>query len=250
MYVATGWLLDVGPQSLLLVGEPSSGKTELLNRFEQVPSLHFVSDITVMGLHRTLKHAKNGSTTHVIATEFQKLFMRKREAVQNLIGTLSQAMDEGVKNVDVGDNPQDLKGARVGFIGATTPQSYREQERFLGGLGFLSRLTAVDWEMPPDEVYGVMSAISRGDTSDLIPMVLTAPAKRLRVHIPQELSTQFQDWLWKRYRDDSALRLFKRFRALAMGCALLDGRDMVHARDVEKVVAFDPYWSKMRGRTG
>jgi hypothetical protein len=246
MYVATGWLANGRPQSLLLIGEPSSGKTELLHRLRENATLHYASDLSVMGLHRTLKLAKSGAVTHVVATEFQKWFMRKRDAVQNLLGTLSQAMDEGVGNVDVGEYARDFGGTRIGFIGATTPQSFREQERFLSGLGFLSRTTAVEWEMPRDEVYEVMSAINRGDETDLMPVILPVPAKKVRVELPPTLSQHFQEWVWKFYRDDSVMRIFKRFRLLSMACALLDGRDVVHARDIEKVVAFEPYWSRMK----
>jgi hypothetical protein len=65
------------------------------------------------------------------------------------------------------------------------------------------------------------------------------------VEFPPVLSRQFEDFVIRRMMAHTVIRVFQRFRALAMACALLDGRDIVHARDVEKVVAFDPYWAKM-----
>ena len=75
--------------------------------------------------------------------------------------------------------------------------------------------------------------------------MITPPAKKIFVDIPKPLSDQFQEFVTRRMMQHTVLRVFQRFRALAMASALLDGRDVVHARDVEKVVAFDPYWSKM-----
>jgi hypothetical protein len=58
---------------------------------------------------------------------------------------------------------------------------------------------------------------------------------------------QFEEFVIKKMMKHTVLRVFQRMRALGMACALLDGRDVVHARDVEKVVAFDPYWARMIG---
>jgi hypothetical protein len=245
MFVATGWLASDRPQSLLLVGEPASGKTELLNRFTGNSTLYFASDMTVSGLHRTLKQARDGAVTHIIATEFQKYFMRRSDAVQNFLGTLSQAMDEGVGTIDVGSERRNMRGAKLGLIAAITPDAYKEHERFLKRLGFLSRITAMPWKMTRDEVYNVMTMIGRGDMSDLAGVVLPIPERPIYVELDTNISIEFQRYVWDRYRSDSVLRIFKRFRALAMACAVLDGRDVVHARDVEKVVAFEPYWAQM-----
>jgi hypothetical protein len=68
----------------------------------------------------------------------------------------------------------------------------------------------------------------------------------VKVELPQPLSQQFEKYVLVHMRDHTVLRVFQRLRALAMGCAVLDGRDIVHAVDVEKVVAFGSYWS-LRG---
>jgi hypothetical protein len=120
-----------------------------------------------------------------------------------------------------------------------------EWKTTLNEFGFWSRCSAFEWEMPVDELVGVLRAISENDRSDLVPVILTVPDRKQVVDFPAALSRQFESFVMTRMRAHTVIRVFQRFRALAMACALLDGRDVVHARDVEKVVAFDPYWSKM-----
>jgi MoxR-like ATPase len=90
-----------------------------------------------------------------------------------------------------------------------------------------------------------MRAISDGDKSDLSPMIMDVPRERIHVDFPGPLSRQFEEYVRRRLMTHTLLRVFQRLRTLAMGCAVLDGRDVVHARDVEKVAAYDPYWSRM-----
>ena len=243
MFAATGWCANERPQSLMLIAEPGSGKTELLERFIVNPWLDFESDLTVRGLYAILKRARAGGVTHLVATEFQKYFMRKSATADNMLGTLCQAMEEGVKNVQIGETSHNFGGAQLGFLGAFTPETFKDKKRLLQQTGFLSRAAVLEWGMSSEEVYAVMESINNGDRSDLRPVTVGVPDKKVRVELPAPLSKQFQEYVWKRFRDHTVLRLFNRFRTLAMACALLDGRDIVHARDVEKVVAFDPYWT-------
>lgn len=245
MFVATGWLENARSQSMMLISEPGSGKTELLDRFNPNPSLQYASDLTVRGLYQVLKRARSGQVTHIVATEFQKFFMRKAATADNTLGTLCQALEEGIFEVLVGDKPLNFGGVQIGFIGAITGDTMRQKTSLLRETGFLSRVAVFEWEMGTEELYGVMSSIGDGDKSDLIPVLLKPPQTKVVVHIPPILSRQFQDYVHNSMRDHTVLRVFQRFRALAMANAALDGRDIVHARDIEKVVAFQEYWKVM-----
>lgn len=245
MFAATGWLANGKPQSLMIISEPGSGKTELLDRFNQNPWLEYASDLTVRGLYAILRRSRSGAVTHLVATEFQKYFMRKAATADNMLGTLCQAMEEGVSNVVVGDKVEHYGGAQLGFIGAITHKTFAERRNMLAETGFISRAAIFEWEMAAEEVYDVMTNIGRNDRSDLQPVIVGVPDRKQHVEVPEPLSKQFQEYVWNTMRSHTVLRVFQRFRCLAMACALLDGRDVVHARDVEKVVSFNPYWEKM-----
>lgn len=246
LFAATGFVANERPQSLLLISEPGSGKTELLDRFQGNPFLQFASDITTRGLFPILKLAKQGVCSHLVASEFQKFFLRKSATAEATLGTLCQAMEEGVGKVLVGDKPLDFGGARLGLIGAITHDTASKWRRDLRELGFWSRAACFEWEMPMDQLQGVMRAISNNDKRDLAPVILKVPEKKIRIDFPVRLSQQFEDYVFQKFREHTILRVFNRFRTLAYASALLDGRESVRAYDIEKVVSFNPYWSRMQ----
>lgn len=247
MFAMTGWLdkRSARAQSMLLISEPGSGKSELLDRFMINSWLDFASDVTSQGLHPILKQMRRGAVTHIVATEFQKFFSRKTSTAAATLGLLCQMMEEGVRTVRVGQQVLDFDGAQGGLIGAITHKTAAEWDKTFLEFGFWSRCAGFEWEMPIDEMRGVMRSISTGDRRDLEPIVIKTPDKKMVVDFPSVLSEQFENFVFQAMMKHTPVRVFLRFRALAMACALLDGRDFVHARDVEKVVAFDPYWAKM-----
>ena len=245
MFAMTGFIANARPQSLLFISEPGSGKTELIDRFQDNVFLQYASDVTTRGLFPILKLARQGACTHLVATEFQKFFLRKAATAEATLGILCQAMEEGVGKVLVGDQPVDFGGARLGLIGAITHDTAKKWRSSLRELGFWSRCAAFHWEMPLDQLREVMRSITRGDQNDLTRVSVRVPDKKIAVDFPMKLSEQFEDFVFQKFREHTILRVFARFRTLAMSCALLEGRDCVKGTDIEKVVAFDRYWSAM-----
>jgi hypothetical protein len=245
MFALTGFIVGETPQSMLLISEPGSGKTELLERFTDNPHLRYASDLTTRGLYPLLRAAKSEALTHVVATEFQKFFLRKSATAEATLGTLCQAMEEGVGEVLVGDKAENFHGATLGLIGAITHKTAEKWTHALREYGFWSRCASFEWEMPMSELRGVMRSITQGDKTDLAKIALPVLDRKVKVQFPVALSEQFENFVFKRFKEHTILRVFQRFRTLAMSCALLDGRDVVKACDVEKVVAFDGYWTRM-----
>lgn len=255
LFAMTAWgIIRVGrevpdarprPQSIVLVGPPGSMKTELLMRFWNNPTLAFRSDLTVRGLWGVLLRADKGRSTHVVLTEFNKIFQRKLSTAMGCVGTLTEAMDEGVYEAEVGPMKWSFKGARLGVLGAMTGRTMKRRREMLYEMGFLDRCAMLPWDPPDEQKHDVMDRIARGDKRDLAKVVLPSPAKAVRVHMPVRIGLALKDYTWKRW-PDSALRLFLRFRALAMAAALLDSRDVVKPVDVERgIFQFEDYWQRL-----
>ena len=171
------------PQSLILVGPPGIGKTEMLLRFRGNSTLAFRSDMTVRGLWKLLQYAEKGRVSHVVMTEFQKTFQRKLSTAVNCIGTLAEAMDEGVFEADVGAMHWSFNGARIAVLAGMTGRGLKRRQGMLFEMGFLDRCAMLPWELPDDQRRDVMYRISHGDRRDLARVVLPVPEKPIAVRM-------------------------------------------------------------------
>lgn len=245
LFVATGWLENIRSQSVMLNAEPGSGKTELLERFRINNYMRFPSDLTARGVHSVLRDAQKGAVTHIVATEFQKYLMRKASTAENMLGVLTQAIEEGVRETLIGERIEDFGGARFGFIGAITDETLSKRRQMLKEVGFTSRVCIFKWSMPQDEILAVMRAIGRDNRDDLMYVHMHRPQKLIHVDMQPKYSDLLLDYVHKAFRQHSELRVFQRFRALCMASAVLDGRKSVTGYDVSRVFAFHPYWEIM-----
>jgi hypothetical protein len=234
------------PQSILLVGAPGSGKTELLMRYHNRNNkgLIFRSDLTVRGLWRLLTLAQKGRVTHVITPEFNKLFQRKVATAMNCIGTLTEAMEEGVFEGDVGPMQWSFEGARLGLIGGMTGHTLRKRRGLLYESGFLDRCSVLPWALPDSERKDILNRITHGDRSDLEAIHLPIPEEAIVIDLPTKVGEWLKGYVWEQWPDES-LRLLVRFRMLTMSAAALAGRDVCKSEDVDKaVVQFSDYWTR------
>lgn len=243
------------PASIVLVGPPGKMKTELLMRFYGErhginPTIKLRSDLTVRGLWGLLERAEKGRCTHVLLPEFNRVFQRKLSTVTGCIGTMTEAMDEGVHESDVGPMKLTFNEARLGIIGAMTASTLRKRRELLAESGFIDRSLLLPWDPPDEQIKEVMDRIARGDKSDLNKVVLPHFAKPVNVWMPEAIGMRLSDYTFKRWPDE-ALRLFLRFRALAMAAALLDGRESVRPMDMDRgVFQFEDYWQRMMMTSG
>jgi hypothetical protein len=232
------------PASLILYGLPGMGKTELLERFRPNGQLSFHSDITVRQLYPLLTAAKKGALTHLVFTEFQKLFQRKGSVAENCIGTMAQAIEEGVQTVSVGPQEMNFGGARFGVVGAMTARTFRRKYDTLAEMGFLDRVAFVEFDFVGEEIEDVIHRIDRGDRSDLTPRLVPTPpeGKAVRVEFPVKVAGQLSAAMLKILAGRSStappLRQLQRLRRLAGAAAVMRKADVVHSVDVDRVMQF------------
>ena len=241
-----GDLLPVRPSSVLLVGSPGSGKTEIIERFKRNPWLSYHNDLTVKSLLPLLRRAETRRLTHIAAPEFNKWFQRKSSIAENCIGLLSQAMEEGVSNYTVG--PLDIRfspAARLGIFGGMTPGTLSRRRSLLDEMGFLSRASVIPWLLPPNEIQQIMHHINAGITKDLEPVDLPVPeAKRTTIAWDNALGADVMEYVnvnWGR----NAIRVFKRFKTLLLARAYLSGMESVRRQHWDWLVSYDDYWQRM-----
>ena len=231
------------PQSIILVGDPASGKSELIERFNGNTWLAYRSDITRRGLDPIFDEAIHDRATHLVMTEFQTVFLRKMAVAGNCLTSLGQAMEEGIGIENIGGRERDYGGVRIGLIAGITNGSLEERRRYLRDLGMLSRAATLIWAPPDTEIKEIMRRIDHGDRRDLEKVRLHRPDRPVRVALPSEKAAVLTKFAWDMLRGQG-MRLQRRLHVLAMACAMSAGRDVVKSDDIEKVLLFQDYWRK------
>lgn len=254
-FAVSGWLAEqmpdqsqrpLRPASVLLVGSPGSGKTELVDRFRTCYWVSYHNDLTVRSLLPLLRRSDEGIVTHVGCPEFNKLFQRKAGVYENCVGLLAQAMEEGISTYSVGGTTLHFRTARLGLLGGMTPRTLGRRKEFLGDAGFLSRCAVIEWEMPREERNEIMHRINVGDTRDLEPVRLRTPpsGQRAVVRWNPEIGKPLMEYV-KRFWPENDLRTFSRFRTLSMGIAYTYEDAEVTREHLDVLLSYDDYWQRM-----
>lgn len=244
---AQGEIVPVRPASVILVGGPGSGKTELVERFKRCYWLSFHNDMTLRSLFPLMRRASGGSLTHVAAPEFNKWFQRKSFVAENCVGMLSSAMEEGVKTVSIGGTTTHYEPeARLGLFGAMTPRTMDKRREMLAEMGFLSRTAAIEWQLPADERREILRRMNEGIAFDIEPIELVTPqdGQRALVAWNAKLGEQVQDYV-RRHWPENDLRTFKRFKTLMLARAYLVGHEAVIDDEWQWLRGYDDYWQRM-----
>lgn len=234
------------PASVLLVGGPGSGKTELVERFKASYWLSYHNDLTVRSLLPLLRKAEGHALTHVAAPEFNKWFQRKSFVAENCIGLLSSAMEEGIQNYSVGGSTIRYESARLGLFGGMTPRTMSKRREMLSEMGFLSRVCAIEWYLPRTERDEIIRRINAGIVSDIDPVVLPVPkgGQRAVVAWDSKLGEHVAEFV-KQHWPENDLRTFKRFKTIMLSRAYLVGAARVGDDEWRWLRSYDDYWNRL-----
>lgn len=247
---AQGDVVPVRPASVVLVGGPGSGKTELVERFKSADWLTYHNDLTVRSLLPLLRRADQGLLTHVAAPEFNKWFQRKSFVAENCIGLLSSAMEEGISDYSVGGTTLHFRAARLGLFAGMTPRTMTRRREMLADMGFLSRICALSWELPVEERQEITRRINLGLSDDLDPIELPRVQDgqgtngRAVVAWDAKLGVEVAKFA-RAHWPDNDLRTFKRFKVLMLARAYLVGRKAVGDDEWQWLRGYDDYWKRL-----
>ena len=242
-----GDVTSTRPASVVLVGTPGSGKTELIERFRRCRWLSYHNDLTLRPLLTLLTKAHDGLLTHVAAPEFNKWFQRKGSVAENCVGMLSSAMEEGVTDYDVGPVHHHWPGgARLGIFGGMTPGTMERRRFMLAEMGFLTRASVIEWTLPRKERDEITRRMNLGILDDLDPIDLPRPEVGTRATIAwdEKIGELVLRYIRERWPSND-LRTFKRFKAAMLARAYLVGKTRVSDDEWQWLQSYDDYWGRM-----
>jgi hypothetical protein len=251
LFAATALLKDEQPQSLLLVGRPSEGKSELVRRFRNWPGSLQVSDITADGLRRVL--ASEVNTRMILLDEMQRVFSHTFDTVQNITGLLISLMSGNANRELVGPSGKgqhvDLSGRRIGVIAAMPTDVLAARLRDIEATGLFSRfsfLSIVRSQAERDRVRGNIYHRIRTDLEPY-PLPPKIPREPVAITTTPEADKELEVWgsdVFSTHDDRKHSMLTVLVRAVALLC----GRRRAGTQDVKTLRRFESHLRSLEFR--
>lgn len=242
--VATGYLANERPQSLLLVGNPGVGKSSLLARFAEVPTVRTLSDVTSDPLRRhILPEMSERDQRTLIMPELIKVFQRNPSTTANTVGLLTLAMTGEVGRSYVGNEevPEIPDGWCLGLIGAMTTRVFQDWRQMIANSGLLSRMHVVHVRFSEVTQRRIEQAIIDGDRTMTAPVAWPVMPQQAGVVLPRKLGKNVLEVVdqlspvRQGASDDNRNRLVGGIRVYLKAAALMAGRSEVKLVDVDTV---------------
>lgn len=236
--LATGYLHDEKPVSLMILAPPGTGKSSLMQRWYGADTVFVASDITSDSLrHLVLPRMVREGKQHIMFPEFFKIFQRNQSSVANMTGVLSAAMSGELHAVMQGERemeklPQDF---RVGVIAAMTNDVFGAWKKDFGNTGLLDRFLVVPITMTTNLVRYTQLKVAYNDRSMLVPLSLPVTAQeKKRVRMSDAASEALFDLCHQATKHVSN-RFVDQMRAMVKGLAMIHGETEVTARRLDGV---------------
>ena len=244
LVVASGYLKNHKPLSLILVGKVGAGKTEIINTFSCKNAV-FLSDLSSTGVFDILN--ENKEITHLIIPDFTKITMKNKQTSNNLLTTLNSGIEEGLgkirlknTNVDVSINGETR---HIGLLTATTKKSYAQNKNKFESFGFSSRFIIASFDYSDKTTLDIFESIHKceylKEKFKQIPLKdkKNLAVKKKNIILSYELSKNLDNL------KNNSFRTLKQLQALACSSALVSGRSEVTKEDIEEVKKLNKFFN-------
>jgi hypothetical protein len=249
--------------SLMIVGEPESGRTELMKKYRKNKGVSVRRRFTSYGIIKDLLAGKMKllfespkMLGHIMIYDYATTFTFKSNTVDTTIEFLDALTEEGLSAESAywirGEELERFEGLRGGIIaGINTFGFFTSTGRVKSNLykgGWFSRNIVVSYKISETMASKIFDSISRGDyrydKKYVSQIRLRLPRKRINVEISDEYAQQIRDAaseIAEEYSNDlkpyrlKGFRLHKSLISLVKASVLRDGRNQVVQRDVERV---------------
>lgn len=246
LVLATGYLVDETPGSLLLSSDAGMGKSHIVMQFSDNDSVAIMSDATAWGIANThLKRLLDGQLKHLIFPEFLVPISKKKETSHTFLGFLNELMEEGVKELQTYAIQLELpRRVNAGVIACLTRDELESRKDFWNGIGLLSRFLPVSYSYSSEVLETILESVFDSFNSKSKFDLNLSPVE---VSINRELARGTLKLARQSIKDlyltSSMLeiRMVKHYMRLMKAAALVKGRDEVRIEDLDEITYLSTY---------
>jgi len=248
--IASGYLKEEQPLSLLILARVESGKTELLKKVKGNQGVLYLTDATPYGIARHyVKDIADGGVRHIIIPDLLVPLSRYKDTVTSFIAFFNALIEEGIVEVRtafINIEPSKLP-AKCGLLTSIIPKALESKKLGWARIGFMSRLLPVSYSYSVPSAVEILSSIATYEYRGKSGIKISLPKEDIEVYCnPQwnrdliPYSTQLVGTADPAYRL-YGFRMQKHLQRLLLASPLLEGRDEVNQADFDKVVDLTRY---------
>lgn len=239
--IASAWVKDGSPVSLLIVSDTEAGKTKLLEKFSQTKGVLYINSFTRYGLLRDyLPKIQTGEVKTIIVPDMVQLVGSVSPAIQNdVIIFFNSLLEEGLKSASTYHVSINFdKPVRMNLITAIPKGIFQDKRRLKKWMatGFLSRMLPASYSYDKELIAQIFAYITYFNYLKEEPVRLHLEEREVSMKpelaekllvvteaISQEVGTY-------------GFRIQRHLQELARGKALLEGRSEVTEEDVREII--------------
>jgi len=237
--IASAYVKNDEPVSIILLGNPESGKSSILLSFVMPKEVCVLTDATKTKLENYLLKISN--FRYLVIPDFIKVVSRNRSTRANLISFLNAGIEEGIHDVteyfggSIQKTTEFKDPLRFGLATSMTRSSIEDRRKEWYRIGFFSRLLPVSFSYTKEQQKKIREYIHAG--KDLYEEKEKLRLKTRNIKCNKKFSMHFEPFIEK-YADANKLygfRITHQFRCLLKASALLRGSSHVTKKDVDVV---------------
>lgn len=236
--IASGYLLNEKPLSMVLKAPVSSGKTTAIKQFRNNSNILITTDTTAYGvLSKYQDKLRSGDLTHIIIPDLLNALVRKKSTVETFLLFINASSEDGIfasKNFSVEVNTYIPP---FGWILCLTEDAYKRKRNMLQGIGFESRFLIVSHKYNSEMIQNILQDIIK-ETTFCIPNIKIKHYKIKKAILGNEKifgELELYSKLLCKSDGPEMLRMQRKLQTFLKASALLRGDKRVNEKDLEKL---------------
>lgn len=224
----SGYIKNIQPLSLLLIGCVGIGKTSIIQSFESNDYHDYLTDVCSSGFIGLL--TEKDKIKHIIIPDLIKITMKKMSTSQHLISTLNSAVEEGLFKIR-SYHTVDLKGKKIGIVTSITKTNFNKNRSMWVGMGFVSRMIICSYSYSDLTLSAIMEYTNEEQfTKEIQEKLEIDTTKDIIIKSSKDLNSLLNPFVAK------SVRTLKQLQGLAKCNALNEGRTKVKKEDITEVI--------------